>query len=177
MKDLIEEHKPFVKEIKNMQSKFNDSKENPLFDDGNIFEECDINQKESKKTQALKDKINVLILIFDSTSFNHFQRIFPLTFKYLQNLKNNFIFKNYNVVAANSYPNMLPFFTGLYSLNNSFLNITDERSNIVRFDKEKFEDFQPFIWKDFENENYITMYSEDNNWMGLFNYLAQGMYL
>ena len=107
MKDLIEEHKPFVEGIKNMQSKFNDSRENPLFDDGNIYKVCDLN-----KPKKLKDKMNVLILIFDSTSFNHFRRIFPMTFKYLNNLKNNIIFKNYNVVGSNSYPNALPLFTG-----------------------------------------------------------------
>ncbi len=36
MNDLIKEHKPYVTMIKNMQSKFNDSNENPLFDDRNI---------------------------------------------------------------------------------------------------------------------------------------------
>lgn len=175
MTDLIKEHKPFVEAIQNMQRKFNDSNENPLFNNGNIYEKCDITEASRKKSKTFINKMNVLILIIDSTSLNHFQRIFPLTFNYLKSLENNIIFKNYNVIASNSYPNMLPFFTGLYPENNPDLNLTGEMHHVAQFDKEKFEDLQPFIWKDYEKENYVTMYSEDNNWMGLFNYLAKGI--
>lgn len=175
MQDLIKKHRPYVENIKSMLRNFNDSKDNPLFNDGRTYEKCEIANTSPNKSDSLVDKMNVLILIFDSTSFNHFQRIFPLTFKYLKNLTNNIIFKNYNVVGENSFPNMLPFFTGLHTENNTDLNLTDERANIFKFEKEKFEDFQPFIWKDYEKENYVTMYSEDLNSLGLFNYLSPGM--
>lgn len=170
MKDLIEEHKPYVKTIKHMQNKFNDSKNDPLFNDGDLYEKCESN----KETVKLNDKMNVLILIFDSTSFNHFKRIFPLTFSYLENLKNNFFFKNYNIVGKNSYPNMLSLFTGLHNVDNPDLNLTTENNKIDEFDSGKFEDFQAFIWKDYEKEKYLTMYSEDHNRLGLLNYLANG---
>ena len=168
MKDLIKEHKPFVKVIKNMQRKINDSEENPLLDDGNIYKDCDL-----KKPKKLKDKMNVLIIVFDSVSFNQFKRIFPLTFKYLQDLKDNMIFENYNAVAENSYPNFLSFLTGLHETENPELNLSIE--NILEYDE--FEDLNPLIWKDYEKEDYLTLYSEDYASIGLFNYAHKGMHL
>ena len=119
------------------------------------------------------DKMNVLILIFDSTSYNHFKRIFPLSFSYLENLKSNFIFKNFNAIGSNSYPNILPLLTGINSVKNNLLNLSSELYD-YKHDKEKFEDFRPFIWKDYEKEEFLTMFGEDEAWMGSFNYLANG---
>lgn len=68
--------------------------------------ENDVNWQESIKflnkpnSFKIKEKMNVLILAFDSVSYHNFKRIFPVTYNYLDNvLKDNIIYTTANVVG------------------------------------------------------------------------------
>jgi predicted nuclease of predicted toxin-antitoxin system len=61
----------------------------------------DVTSDSDDDLSEIKQKINVLILGFDSVSNNHFKRIFPKTFKYLNEiLKNNIIYSSFNSVGV-----------------------------------------------------------------------------
>lgn len=80
----------------------------------------------TKETEA-KEKFNILILGFDSVSFNHFKRIFPLTFSFLNNdLEDNIIFEHLNSVGGNTYPNILAMLCGIMEEDFKELNHSSE---------------------------------------------------
>ena len=172
MTDLITNHRPYIKHIEKLRQSFNDSEKNPLFNDGFFYKSCDLIEQKQDGSSNLKEKLNFMVILFDSTSYNQFRRIFPLTFKYLNGLKNNFIFENFNVVGANTYPNIVPFFTGLNINPNIQLNLTNEANYLKGFND--FQDFLPFIWKDYEQENYLSIFDEDDILLGTYNYAKKG---
>jgi hypothetical protein len=54
-----------------------------------------------KITNQIENKMNVLLMGFDSISKSHFKRIFPLTYSYLKNdLMGNTLFENFNSVGS-----------------------------------------------------------------------------
>ena len=133
----------------------------------NDFEPC------FKRKEVNSQKMNVLILGLDSVSTSHFKRIFPKTFSYLNNqTERNFIFNNLNSVGSNTYPNMLALLAGMVEETIPELKIKGEIDFFRNIDKH--HDILPFIWKEFEDLGYITMYQEDDPKISIFNYLKDG---
>ena len=120
-----------------------------------------------------KRKMNVIFLKIDSISKLHFKRTFPMTNQYLtKQMNNNIFYENLNSVGQNSYPNMIPILTGIivdplteYDYNGEIDNYRDVNG---------FFDHLPFIWNQYENEGYITMYQEDMPSICQFNYNKPG---
>ena len=163
MTDLIENRKKIRKNVANFKRQFNYTNE-----DWKETDKCftdDVNGD---------PKMNVLILGIDSVSYNHFKRIFPLTFSYLNDqLEDNVVFNHFNSVGGNTYPNMLAMLCGLIEENMNEINYTSEIDFYRRMDS-TFHDHLPFIWNDFEKMGYVTMYQEDDPSIAIFNYYKKG---
>jgi hypothetical protein len=118
---------------------------------------------------------NVLLIGIDSLSFNHFRRIFPITFDYLNDqLDDNLIFSRFNSVGSNTYPNVLAMLTGIIDEINLDFNIKNSEIDYYRQIDGTFHDHLPFIWKEYQKLNYITMFQEDEPSLAIFNYLKDG---
>jgi hypothetical protein len=172
IKTLVERNKASRKETEDLREKYAslDSKTNPMLTDLK-FEEC-----EKLEGGELEDKMNVIVIGLDSVSYPNLKRIFPLTYKYLlEESENNFIFENLNIVGENTYPNMLPLFSGVIKESNSEIDIKDEtRFFSDRLNESSFHDLMPFLWYEFEKLGYATMYREDQPNLSTFGFAKNG---
>lgn len=66
----------------------------------------------NNKKDLLKQPPNILIFVIDSMSYSNWQRTLPKTLNLLKNKYKSFIFKLFNKVYDNSFPNALAFLTG-----------------------------------------------------------------
>lgn len=106
----------------------------------------------------IKKQMNVLIMAFDSVSYQNFKRIFPITYNYLENvLQDNIIYTSVNVVAENTYPNMVPFLTGLVVEPIQSINVSSE-TDLYLTDNNQFYDNFPLIWYKYEKLGYVTSF-------------------
>ena len=122
----------------------------------------------------LKEKMNVLLIGIDSVSHKHFERIFPSTFKFLkEELENNLIYDNFNSVAENTLPNLIPLLTGIIAENLTDSGLANEISDYLNLDDGYFDKL-PFIWNDYEDNGYLTMFQEDVPSWSAFNYMKNG---
>ena len=95
----------------------------------------------------------------------------PVTYKYLtEELSDNIFYEKYNKIGENTYPNIVPTFTGLHidKAANEY-NITQELSFYRKIDS-SFYDNLPYIWNEFENIGYLTQFNEEKARMGMFNW-------
>ncbi len=126
---------------------------NRYFSDKRLYEPCYFS-KNRKNT----NRMNILLIQIDSLSFNHFRRMFPDTFELLsKSLKNNKIFDNFMVVGENTKSNTFPLLGNVVPDGVSELGIESEDQY---YNKDYSSNF-PFIWNDFQDLGYITMYNED----------------
>ena len=88
----------------------------------------------------------------------------PKTIAALQDLK-AIELMGYNKVGDNTYPNLVPVLTGLSS---------EELQASCWHDTKKPFDDCPFLWKNFSNLGYRTIFAEDACSMTTFNYLKPG---
>lgn len=109
-------------------------------------------------------KYNVMILGIDSVSKLNFHRMLNATAKTLENL-GAIELHGYNKVDDNTYPNLIPFLTGLSS---------DELTGACLSNNSLHFDHCHFIWDEFKKKGYSTLFSEDSAALGLFNYLKRG---
>lgn len=120
------------------------------------------------------NKMNVFILGLDSVSYNHFRRMFPETFEYLnEKLEHNHFFEHHHSVAENTLGNLISLFSGVISEQNQDLNVTHEFDQYMKLDDTYFDTI-PFVWKDYERLGYLSWLSEDYAYLGMFQYLRKG---
>lgn len=108
--------------------------------------------------------LSVLILGLDAVSRLNFHRTMPKTLETLRNLKAVEML-GYNKVGDNTYPNMVPVLTGMSE---------DELTKKCWKTNKDFFDGCPFIWQNFSNAGYRTVFGEDACSMTIFNYLKAG---
>lgn len=109
-------------------------------------------------------KYNVMILGIDSMSKLNFHRMLNSTAKTLEDL-GAIELHGYNKIDDNTYPNLIPFLTGLSA---DELNVTCLSNISLQFDS------CHFIWDEFKKKGYATLFSEDSAGLGLFNYFKKG---
>ena len=102
---------------------------------------------------------NILLLAIDSTSYVNFERHFIRT-KKLLNKQKFFELRGYNKVGANTYPNMIPFFTGQHS---------SEIGRNKNLSKIHYDEW-PIIWRKYSQKGFITSFLEEMSWCGLFHF-------
>lgn len=101
------------------------------------------------------NKLNVLLIGFDSMSRLNFYRTMPKTASHLHTHGWTEM-KGYNKIADNTLPNMMAFLTGLPP--EQF-----RRAQTLDFDQ------MPFIWKGFSRAGYVTAYAEDQPLVSTFH--------
>ncbi|KAL4229747.1 hypothetical protein ACF0H5_010136 [Mactra antiquata] len=111
------------------------------------------------------DHPSVFMFGLDSVSRSAAIRKLPKTLRYVTETLGSFDFKGYMKVGENTLPNLLPILTGRRAWTNEFNN--------TNYSKYPYDDF-PFIWKDFENNGYATIYAEDMPKFSTFNYVSRG---
>ena len=144
MSKLLEERKYF----KSLEIKGN-----------SITHESDIDNikfLEANNKLKLKKKMNVLMLGFDSLSYQHLKRAMPKTFKYLnETLFKNTMFTLRNRIGENTHPNIIPLLSGIFISDVISINKKSEFSTYKNIDG-NFHDKYPFIWHRYEKDGYLT---------------------
>ncbi|XP_029343943.1 uncharacterized protein LOC103308741 isoform X1 [Acyrthosiphon pisum] len=114
-----------------------------------------------------KDKdVSVLLLGLDSVSRMNFHRQMPKTSAFLSEI-GTVEMKGYNKVEDNTFPNVVPALTGM-SIEELKINCWPENDNF--FDK------CHFVWDDYKNANFSTIFAEDSTIIGTFNYFKSGFF-
>nr|CAD2137226.1 unnamed protein product [Meloidogyne enterolobii] len=120
----------------------------------------------TKLLQNSSDPINVYILSFDSLSQMSFRRNLPKTVKFLE--ENDFaVFNGYNIVGDGTPQAFIPILTGF---TEEELPLTRKRYSSAHYVDEVY----PFVWNNFSNAGYATMYGEDGHSFGTFTYRLKG---
>ena len=125
------------------------------------------NIMKNKKIEKVSDDdemLNVLIFGMDSVSRLAAERKLTKTMHFIKNTLNGYVFKGYTSIGGNTYPNVLGTLTGKFAFSAELPN--DPRT--------EFTDSYPFIWKNFSEKGYVTMFSEDFPEISMFNYLLKG---
>ena len=115
------------------------------------------------KVNVTKPNINVMLLGIDSISRMNFLRHFVRTKKIID--QQGFIpLYGYHKVGDNSFPNILPMFTGHQVVE--YYNKSSK--NTLKFDD------VPLMFKDFNQRGYMTTFIEDMSPYGFFTYGKKG---
>ena len=110
--------------------------------------------------------VNVAMIMFDSQSAANFVRHMPKTMKILEKSEDAFIFKGHSIVADGTTGQLCVMWTGMPEED-----LPEARRGRA---KAKSVDNWPFIYKDFHNHGYTSLYSEDDPAAGAFNFRLWG---
>lgn len=109
-------------------------------------------------------QLNVLVLGVDSVSYLNFDRHMPLSADFIRNHLESFELHGYNKVGDNSFPNQCPLLMGRSSAETMNLSVNN------------FFDNLDFVWRQFADRGYRTMFLEESPRYGLFNYMLNGFH-
>ncbi|XP_068217921.1 uncharacterized protein [Palaemon carinicauda] len=124
-------------------------------------------KEEIAKKGKRPEKLNIIIMGTDSVSRGNLRRHMPKTFDYLKNELHAIDLQGFNKIGDNTNPNFVAMLVGL---THDDLN---ELNKPKRWSEDKFDDY-PFIWKNFSENGYVTIYSEDSPNLGTFTYQKFG---
>ncbi|XP_014778566.2 uncharacterized protein LOC106875097 [Octopus bimaculoides] len=122
--------------------------------------------KYQKRNPNIKEKFNVLMIGVDSVSRLNFIRQMKNTRKYILERLGAYELAGYNKVADNTFVNVVPLTAGLYVKE---LPWTEKLSH------KPFDNYS-FIWRNFSDNGYMTLYAEDAPTISIFNYLKAGFH-
>lgn len=119
-----------------------------------------------KPPEREEDELDILLIMFDSVSNANVQRHMKKTFQRLNDDPGTFIFQGHTIVGDGTTAQLCAFLTGvpedvLPEARTGFPNATSV-------------DQYPFIFKDFHEHDYVTMYSEDAPSVGTFQFRLKG---
>ncbi|CAI9729801.1 XP_029643096.1uncharacterized protein LOC115217513 [Octopus vulgaris] len=123
-------------------------------------------RKYQKRNPNVKEKFNVLMIGVDSVSRLNFIRQMKNTRKYILERLGAYELAGYNKVADNTFVNVVPLTTGRYVKE---LPWTEKLSH------KPFDNYS-FIWRNFSDSGYMTLYAEDAPTISIFNYLKAGFH-
>jgi hypothetical protein len=97
--------------------------------------------------------LNVFFLGFDSLSQQAFRRNLPFTVEYLEKEMEAVVLQGYNIVGDGTPQAFIPILTAK----------TEEELPLTRkrYPAANFVDVYPFIWSNFSEAGYSTVYGED----------------
>ncbi|VDK49565.1 unnamed protein product [Anisakis simplex] len=107
------------------------------------------------------------ILGFDSLSQMSFRRKLPLTVKYVEETLEAVVLDGYNIVGDGTPQAFIPILTGQ---TEEELPLTRKRFKGAHYVDEVY----PFVWQNFSDAGYITLYGEDAAAVGTFTYRLKG---
>ena len=119
--------------------------------------------RDKMKQSGDKQKPSILILGIDSVSRLNIMRTLPKTLSSLH--YGGWVeLKGYNKIGDNTFPNVVAILTGHSAehLKSCWKSKQEELDNC------------PFLWKEFNNQSYVTAYGEDQTSITTFNYNKKG---
>lgn len=122
-------------------------------------------RKHQQETEV-KESLSVAMIGVDSVSRLNFMRYMRQTKKYLDNELGAIEMKGYNKVADNTFVNIVPMTLGKFLEEVPW----NETLNDIPFDK------YDFIWKQFADRGFRTLYAEDEPAIAIFDYLKSGFH-
>ncbi len=112
-----------------------------------------------------KRRLNVIIVGVDSVSRLNLVRQMPKSRRFLLQNLSAVELLGYNKVADNTYVNLVPMFAGKY-----VHELPWEESMNTPFDRYNF------LWKNFSESGFRTLYAEDAPKIAIFNYAKEGFH-
>ncbi|KAE9553335.1 hypothetical protein FO519_003448 [Halicephalobus sp. NKZ332] len=110
--------------------------------------------------------LSVYWFSLDSMSQMAYRRSLPKTVEFLEKKMGAVVLNGYNIVGDGTPQAFIPILTGKTELE---LPLTRKR-----YPDAKFVDVYPFIWKNFSEAGYATLYGEDAAAIGTFTYRLKG---
>nr|XP_053635142.1 uncharacterized protein LOC128690499 [Cherax quadricarinatus] len=111
------------------------------------------------------EKLSVLLMGTDAVSRYNAIRHMPKTYQYAVEKLGALDFRGYIKIGENTLPNM-------YEIMFGFTIQEIGKHECVQ--KTRYQDSCPIIWKDFDQEGYLTAYGEDVYPRGIFDYGYNG---
>ncbi|CAL2038842.1 unnamed protein product [Caenorhabditis brenneri] len=124
-------------------------------------------ERAKRLREAEKKKYNVYILGFDSLSQMSFRRKLPKTVKFLEENLGSVVLNGYNIVGDGTPQALIPILTAQTETELPLTRRRYKKANYV-------DDVYPFIWKNYSDKGYVTMYAEDAYDVGTFSYRLKG---
>uniref|UniRef100_A0AC35U4Z7 Sulfatase domain-containing protein n=1 Tax=Rhabditophanes sp. KR3021 TaxID=114890 RepID=A0AC35U4Z7_9BILA len=112
-------------------------------------------------------KLNVHIISFDSLSQMSYRRNLPKTVKYFEDTMKGVVLNGYNIVGDGTPQAFLPFLCGKTELEMPDTRKANSNNHYV-------DEVYPFIWNNYSEKGYVTMYAEDCFDVGTFSYRLNG---
>ena len=131
-----------------------------------VIRKPDVEQR-CQKARTPDEALNILMIGVDSVSRLNFVRQFQKTRRFLLKELGATELRLYNIVAENTYVNLVPMFAGKFVHELPW----DERT-----DYNKPFDEYGFLWKNFSSLGYRTLYTEDAPHIAIFNYGKEGFH-
>ena len=122
-------------------------------------------EKSLETSNMTAEKFNVLLLGIDGVSHSRMIRQMPEALSFLTTSLNTTVFKGFNKLGENTFPNMTPMLSGL---------MVDELEKEKLWKKGEYFDKVPLVWKDYAERGYATQKAEDWASVGMFNYNIKG---
>ena len=91
------------------------------------------------------NNLNVVLLVLDGVSLSSMKRALPKTLKFLKGLEDFFLFEKHHVIGENTFENIVPMLTNMYSSEILGNNSAEGKKRLLV----KPFDSYPFIWKNF----------------------------
>ncbi|XP_076435704.1 uncharacterized protein LOC143275453 [Babylonia areolata] len=129
-----------------------------------VFQRISTILAENSKQRPRKDqqlRPNVLMLGLGSVSHLTFRRLLPQTYHFLKADLGSLVLENYNVVGELMKEELIPLLTGKREED-----LPDVQT--WKYNAEPMNAY-PFIWKEFEQQGYATLFAEDEPLRSLFN--------
>uniref|UniRef100_F1KSG8 non-specific serine/threonine protein kinase n=2 Tax=Ascaris TaxID=6251 RepID=F1KSG8_ASCSU len=111
--------------------------------------------------------LDVYFIGFDSLSQMSFRRKLPLTVKFVEEELGAVVLDGYNIVGDGTPQAFIPILTGQ---TEEELPLTRKRFNNANF----VDVVYPFVWRNFSDAGYVTLYAEDAASVGTFTYRLKG---
>ncbi|BFZ21859.1 hypothetical protein BsWGS_24898 [Bradybaena similaris] len=128
------------------------------------FDEVDfLNHKKHQVMTAPKETLNIIIVGLDTLPRNQFIRGFSKTYSYLMKRLKSFDLTMHSQLGKNTFPNFLPLFTG--QSYDEAMNWWSNDYHLDTFD---------FVWRNFEQAGYKTLFTEDYPSLAAFHLDRRG---
>ncbi|CAD5227841.1 unnamed protein product [Bursaphelenchus xylophilus] len=125
--------------------------------------------EKSKDVQPAEDwsGLNVFFMGFDSLSQQAYRRSLPKTVEFLEKELGSVVLDGYNIVGDGTPQAFIPILTGQ---TEEELPMTRKRVKGAKYVDEAY----PFVWQNFSQAGYTTVYGEDAAAIGTFTYRLKG---
>lgn len=126
-----------------------------------------VQQVKERKQPSDWSGLNLFFMGLDSLSQQAYRRSLPLTVKFLEEELGSVVLDGYNIVGDGTPQAFIPILT---AQTEEELPLTRKRFPEAKFVDEAY----PFIWKNFSDAGYMTVYGEDAAAIGTFTYRLKG---